>query len=224
MRHTLGQMTPDLVFGCLTQALPDKVPAEGASSMYDLPLRHVPETARNGGETFALELTHNGGTGARPNRDGLSATAFPSGVWGSQVEIGESVAPIIFGCRELIPDSGGPGRFRGGLGQRIELRAANDDPFLLFLSVERIRHPARGRYGGGNGTPGRIRIDGGADLPGKGEIRVPGGSTLIFETPGGGGFGDPTERDPASVERDLANGLVSTGAATTVYGRKEGAE
>jgi N-methylhydantoinase B len=85
MRHSIGQMTPDLVYGCLTQALPDRVPAEGASCLYDVPLRHTPETARDGGQTFALELVYNGGTGARPSSDGLSATAFPSGVWGSQV-------------------------------------------------------------------------------------------------------------------------------------------
>ncbi|MEM0923848.1 MAG: hydantoinase B/oxoprolinase family protein, partial [Pseudomonadota bacterium] len=82
MRHTLGQMTPDLVYGCLAQALPDAVPAEGASCMYDLPLRNPPEAAESGGTQFALELVFNGGTGARPGLDGLSATAFPSGVWG----------------------------------------------------------------------------------------------------------------------------------------------
>ncbi|MEM8949484.1 MAG: hydantoinase B/oxoprolinase family protein, partial [Pseudomonadota bacterium] len=92
MRHTLGQMTPDLVFGCLHQAMPDRIPAEGASCMYDLPMRHTADAAQNGGQRFAVELVHNGGTGARPNADGLSATAFPSGVFGSQVEITELTA------------------------------------------------------------------------------------------------------------------------------------
>jgi len=124
MRHTLGQMTPDLVYGCLSQAVPDRVPAEGASCMYDLPLRHVAETALNGGEQFALELVFNGGTGARPGLDGLSTTAFPSGVWGSQIETTEAVAPVVFMRRELRPDSGGAGKFRGGLGQHIELRSS----------------------------------------------------------------------------------------------------
>ena len=96
MRHTLGQMTPDLVYGCLAQALPGRVPAEGASAMYDLPLRNAPEIARTGGREFAVEFVHNGGTGARPACDGLSATAFPSGVWGTQVEIAEASAPVLF--------------------------------------------------------------------------------------------------------------------------------
>jgi len=211
MRHTIGQMTPDLVYGCLHQALPGQVPAEGASCMYDLPLRNAPEAARNGGDVFALELVYNGGTGARPTRDGLSATAFPSGVWGSQVEITESVAPVLITRRELRPDSGGAGRFRGGLGQHIEMRAANGADVLLFLSVERIKNPARGRMGGGDGAPGRIRIGDGPDLPGKGEVRIPSGQTLIFQTPGGGGFGDAALRDATAALRDIRQGLVTQG-------------
>lgn len=221
MRHTLGQMTPDLVLGCLHQALPQRVPAEGASCMYDLPLRHAPEVALNGGQRFAVELVHNGGTGARPRADGLSATAYPSGVFGSQVEITEAVAPVTVWRRELVPDSGGAGRFRGGLGQRIEMTAANDAAFLVFLSVERLRNPARGRAGGAAGAPGRIRVAGRLeDVPGKGELRVEPGERLIFETPGGGGFGPPGERAPEALARDLRQGLVSPEAAARDYEAK----
>ncbi|MCV2889859.1 hydantoinase B/oxoprolinase family protein [Ruegeria aquimaris] len=219
MRHTLGQMTPDLIYGCLSQALPGRVPAEGASCMYDLPLRHTPEAVARGGTQFALELVFSGGTGARPGLDGLSATAFPSGVWGSQVETTEAVAPVLITRRELRQDSGGAGRLRGGLGQRIEMRSATDEDVMLFLSVERVLNPARGRQGGGTGAAGRIRIgEDGADLPGKGEIRVPAGETLIFETPGGGGYGPAGERDRAQVLRDLAEGLISAEAARDIYG------
>ena len=220
MRHALGQMTPDLVFGCLAQALPDKVPAEGASCMYDLPLRHAPEAGERGDVQFALELVFNGGTGARPARDGLSATAFPSGVWGSQVETTEAVAPVLFHRRELRTDSGGPGRMRGGLGQRIEISPALNQDLLLFLSVERVRNPARGRSKGQDGAPGRIRIgEEGPDLPGKGEIRIRPGERLIFETPGGGGFGAPDKRPPVMLEGDVLAGLVSPDAARRAYGR-----
>ena len=220
MRHALGQMMPDLVFGCLAQALPDMVPAEGASCMYDLPLRHAPEAVERGDVQFALELVFNGGTGARPARDGLSATAFPSGVWGSQVETTEAVAPILFHRRELRTDSGGPGRMRGGLGQRIEISPALDQDMLLFLSVERVRNPARGRGEGLDGAPGRIRIgEEGPELSGKGEVRIRPGERLIFETPGGGGFGAPVQRPPAMLESDVQTGLVSPDAARHVYGR-----
>lgn len=221
MRHTLGQMTPDLVYGCLAQALPDIVPAEGASCMYDLPLRHVPEAINQGCRQFATELVFNGGSGARPFLDGLSATAFPSGVWGSQVEITEAVAPVLIHCRELRQDSGGAGRYRGGLGQRIKISSAINQDFLVFLSVERVRNPARGRQGGQDGAKGRIRIDqGDADLPSKGEIRVKAGETLVFETPGGGGFGPPEDRSSAALERDLAGGLIGSEAARSIYGRR----
>lgn len=214
MRHTLGQITPDLVLGCLHQALPDQVPAEGASCMFDLPMRHAPEIAANGGREFAIEPVHNGGTGARPNADGLSATAYPSGVYGSQVEITESVAPVVVWRRELRPDSGGAGTFRGGLGQRIELSSATNDPFIIFLSVERLKYPARGRMGGACGAPGRIRLRGyDQDIPGKGELRVMGDDYLIFDTPGGGGFGPPAERDPQALARDLQLGLVTSAGA-----------
>ena len=221
MRHTLGQMTPDLVYGCLSQALPDMVPAEGASCMYDLPMRHTADAVDRGNTEFAVELVFNGGTGARPHLDGLSTTAFPSGVWGSQIETTEAVAPVIFHKRELRTDSGGAGKYRGGLGQRIEVSSAIDQEFMVFLSVERILNPAEGRNGGHAGAPGRIRIgENGSDIAGKGELRVKRGETLIFETPGGGGFGDPSERDRDQVAFDLSAGVVSDAAAQKLYGKR----
>ncbi|MEM6482381.1 MAG: hydantoinase B/oxoprolinase family protein [Pseudomonadota bacterium] len=219
MRHALGQMTPDLVLGCLHQAMPDRVPAEGASCLYDLPMRHTPDSAHAGHRSFALELVHNGGTGARPSSDGLSATAYPSGVWGSQAEIIEAVAPVVVWKRELLTDSGGAGQFRGGLGQRLEIAPAGDQPFMVFLSVERIHNAAAGRAGGQPGALGRIRVSGHEqDAPGKCELRIEPGEQLIVETPGGGGFGDPAQREPEALERDLALGFVSPKAAQRDYG------
>ncbi|MEL7397583.1 MAG: hydantoinase B/oxoprolinase family protein [Pseudomonadota bacterium] len=221
MRHSIGQMTPDLVYGCLSQALPTRVPAEGASCLYDVPLRHTPEAARDGGQTFALELVYNGGTGARPASDGLSATAFPSGVWGSQIEPTEATAPIRINRRELRTDSGGAGQYRGGLGQHIEMVSSSGEDFLVFLSVERVRFAAKGRHGGRPGAKGRIRIGAdGKDLPSKGEFRVPGDTPLILETPGGGGFGDPNARCQDALARDVDHGLISPEHAQKHYERK----
>lgn len=186
--------------------------------MYDLPLRHAADTAAAGGTEFAIELVHNGGTGARPRIDGLSATAYPSGVFGSQVEMTEAAAPVTVWRRELLTDSGGPGQFRGGLGQRIEMTSAIDEPFLVFLSVERVRFPAAGRAGGAQGAPGRIRVTGrDKDVPPKCELRVEPGERLIFDTPGGGGFGPPSARDPDALQADVNAGLVSPDAAETLY-------
>ncbi len=162
----------------------------------------------------------NGGTGARPKLDGLSATAFPSGVWGSQVETTEAVAPVVFHRRELRADSGGAGQRRGGRGQSIEMSAATDQDLTLFLSVERIGTPAEGRHGGHPGAPGRIRLGDGPDLPGKGEVRIPAGTTLMFDTPGGGGFGPPRLRAPEQLKNDIDAGLVSENAARSLYETK----
>jgi N-methylhydantoinase B len=110
---------------------------------------------------------------------------------------------------------------RGGLGQEIELRSSKDEDIMLFLSVERIDNPAAGRHGGQAGAPGRIRMGAdGPDLPGKGTLRIPAGTSLIFETPGGGGFGAPHERAPDAVACDLADGLITNEAAQTTYGAK----
>ena len=218
MRHTIGQLMPDLVLGCLHQALPGRVPAEGASCMWDIPIRSAALSRLDGNATaFAIELTHNGGTGARPAADGLSATAYPSGVWGSQVEITEHIAPVRVRRRELIPDSGGAGRQRGGLGQIIELESSEGRPITLFTSVERTRHPARGRDGGADGRLGRISLQSGTRLTGKGEHVIPEGDRLVFETPGGAGYGDPLERSTADVVADVARGLVSREAAERCY-------
>lgn len=219
MRHTIGQLMPDLVFGCLHQAIPNQVPAQGASCMYDLPMRNVANLDLHAHVThFAVELVHNGGTGARPSKDGLSATAYPSGVWGSQVEITESVAPLIIHRRELRPDSGGAGQYRGGLGQIIEVESAESNPFTLFLSVERMKYPAQGVVNGQHGAPGYIALASGRILPGKGEFEIPAGDRLIFQTPGGGGYGHPYLRHPAAVAVDVKRGLVSASAAQAQYG------
>ena len=218
MRHTVGQLTCDLVLGCLHQALPGRVPAEGASCMWDLPLRSAALSGLDAdATTFAIELTHNGGTGARPGADGLSATGWPSGVWGSQVEVTESTVPVRVRRRELIPDSGGAGRQRGGLGQIIELESSEGRPIEFFASLERMKYPARGRAGGAAGRLGRACLRSGRQLAGKGEHTIPEGDRLIFETPGGGGYGDPRERRVEAVAADVAKGLVSRESAERLY-------
>jgi N-methylhydantoinase B len=218
-RHIIGQLLPDVVLGCLRQAMSKQIPAEGASCMYDLPMRGgFDATASSAATRFAVELTHNGGTGARPGKDGLSATAFPSGVYGSQVEVTESTAPLLVHRRELRPDSGGAGRYRGGLGQIIEIESHEAQPFDFFGTVDRVKYPARGCFGGGDGAPGHLALRSGKVMQGKGKQAIAVGESLIFQTPGGGGYGDPRKRKPALVARDCAAGLISKKAAARVYG------
>jgi N-methylhydantoinase B len=216
-RHVIGQMLPDVVFGALRQAIPDRVPAEGTSCLWNLNVRGETEDARLGNYGFTMAVTSNGGTGARPMKDGLSATAYPSGVKGTPVEIAESITPLIFWRKELREDSGGAGRTRGGLGQHIEVGSRIGKPFELLAAYDRIDHPPRGRDGGKDGAAGVVALKSGKKLKGKGFQLIPPDDRLVVMTPGGGGLGDPRERNRAAVARDVTEGLVTVEGAK-VYG------
>ena len=153
---------------------------------------------------------NSGGTGARPGRDGLDGTAFPSGVRTMPVEATENVAPVVFWRKELRPDSAGPGRTRGGFGQVMEIGAKGDAEFACNAVFDRVQHPPRGRDDGGDGAAGVVRLRSGATLRTKGYQLIPAGDRLVLELPGGGGMGPATERDPAAHERDVRDGLTSS--------------
>ncbi len=208
-RHVIGQMLPDVVFGCLRQAVPERVPAEGTSCIWMMSLRGPTATDAADKRGFAVTITSNGGTGARPMKDGLDATAYPSGVKGTPVEIAESIAPVVFWRKELRPDSGGAGRTRGGMGQVIEVESSKGLPFELLAAFDRIDHPARGRDGGENGASGVLQLKSGQKLKGKGFQTIPAGERLVLMTPGGGGVGAPSERAGEASARDLRDGLVT---------------
>jgi N-methylhydantoinase B len=204
-RSVLGMMLPDMVFGCLRQAAPHLVPAEGANCLWNLPLRGT----RRDGTLFANSVSTTGGTGARPTLDGLSVTGFPSGIQGTPVEIAETQSPVLFWRKEFRADSGGMGRTRGGLGQTIEIESAEGLPFALVSSFDRVVFPARGQDGGGDGALGTVGLASGTAFPGKGRHEIPPGERLVIRTPGGGGSGPVAERDPALAAADLADGLVT---------------
>ena len=191
-RHVIGQMLPELVFGCFDEPLGGKVPAEGAGSMWILGLSGGPqvEGAAPGATRFNIISIGIGGMGARPMKDGLSATAFPSGVGAIPVEITEAQSPLLFRRRELAEGSGGEGRQRGGMGVVIEIENTEPAPFSIACATfDRRHHPARGRAGGANGRVGRVTLASGKVLPGKETYVVPAGDCLIAEMPGGGGYG-----------------------------------
>ena len=216
-RHIIGQMLPDVVFGALRQAIPERVPAEGTSCLWNLNVRGQTDEAGLGNYGFMMAVTSNGGTGARPMKDGLSATAYPSGVKGTPVEIAESITPLIFWRKEFRVDSGGAGATRGGLGQVIEVGSRIGKPFDLLAAYYRIDHPPRGRDGGKNCAAGAVALKSGKVLKGKGFQLIPPDDRLVVMTPGGGGIGDPVKRDRKAVEKDLAEGLV-TAKGAKVYG------
>jgi N-methylhydantoinase B len=220
-RHAIGQMLPDVVLGCLEQALGGQVPAEGTSCLWNpvLYAGHGIAGRFDNASPFTVTLFHNGGTGARPASDGLSATAFPSGVRNTPVEINEAIAPIVVWKKEYREDSGGPGRFRGGLGQVMEIENRERAPFAISSMFDRVKHPARGRQGGAPGVRGEMYLaHGGQRLKAKGRQAVPAGERLVMAMPGGGGYGAAFERDPGRVREDVIDGLVSRDAALRDYG------
>ena len=204
-RHIIGQMLPDVVFGCLEKAIPEKVPAEGASCLWNITFRGKTDRGANNNSLFAVTAVVNGGTGARPNKDGLSATAYPSGVKGTPVEINEAVAPLLFLKKEYNPGSCGKGKYNGGLGQVIEIKSAIDEDMDLLASFDRIKFPARGRLNGSNGKPGQVSIKGKGKLNGKGTQLIKAGDILQIYTPGGAGLGDYSEREQSLLDKDLEN-------------------
>ncbi len=219
-RSTIGHMLPDVVFGCLHQALPETVPAEGTSNLWNLPMGAGHGLTGRAGERFTSFQTmsfHSGGAGARPGQDGLSATPFPSGVRNVPVEITEAITPLVFWRKDFREDSGGAGCQRGGLGQVMIISNREKAPFGIFARYERVHFPPRGRDGGANGANGRLSLASGTILRNKGFQVVPEGDRLVVEMPGGGGYGDPASRDPARVAADVRNGLVSREAAERDY-------
>jgi N-methylhydantoinase B len=225
-RHTVGQMLPDVVAGCLHQAIRGGVPAEGASSLWNPQIfggGSLVDQVEDGTDAntlpeFSTVIFHCGGAGARPQKDGLSATSFPSGVRTIPVEATESVAPVVFYRREFRESSGGPGLFRGGLGQVIEIGGAGAMPVALLCNFERVHHPARGRNGGRSGAAGIVTLRSGRPIRPKGRQTVPPRDAIQLQLPGGGGFGDPQARDPQRVRDDVLDGLITAEEARRDYG------
>jgi N-methylhydantoinase B len=203
-RHVIGHFLPHVVAGALGQALPDRVMAEGSANIWGVQVagRDV------SGHPFTHVFFASGGTGARPIRDGLNATAFPSGVLGTPVEVLETIAPLVIERKELRPDSGGAGRYRGGLGQTIAFRVRASEPFTCSVLCDRTRTPARGFLGGEPGARGEVLIEGAAPANPKAEYRVRPGAVVELHLPGGGGYGPASERDPELTGRDLLEGYV----------------
>lgn len=223
-RHVVGQMLPDLVIGCLNQVLDNQVPAEGTSCLWNLfafggsGQIDADATDMMKARVFNVMSFHSGGTGARPGKDGLSATAFPSGVRNVPVEVTEAMSPLLIRRKEYRTDSGGPGKYRGGLGQVMEVVTRDDAPFAISANYDRVIYPPRGRNGGGDGRAGVLSLGSGALLKSKGQQTIPKHESVVIEMPGGGGLGDAFDRDPARVAQDVHLGMVSRQAAASDYG------
>ncbi len=221
LRHIVGHFVPDTVYAAFDQIVPGLVPAEGAGCLcnFQVSLRPRTDAPAPAHARRSEVLTFNsGGSGARPEHDGMNATAFPSGVMTMPIEATEHAGPVIIWRKELRPDSGGVGATRGGLGQFMEVGAQEGHEFDIQAMFDRGEHPARGRRGGGPGAATTIAQDDGTTMHVKGKQFVPHGRKVMMAFPGGAGYGKPEDRDTDLVKRDLARGYISAETAAQEYG------
>lgn len=210
-RQIAGHFITHAIFGALEPVVPDRVMAEGAGNIWLTTVRGA------GQKRFVGVFFAAGGMGARPNADGLSTTAFPSGVASAPVEVMETSTPLVFKRKEYRRDSGGPGRYRGGLGQVIEVGVRTGEDYIVSVLSDRFSHSALGYRGGQPGLKSGFRTSTGEKGSPKRSRRLPAGSTFTLELPGGGGFFPPAQRDPDAVRMDSTEGLISPGAARRDY-------
>ena len=220
LRHVIGHMIPDAVYGALDQILPHTVPAEGAGALCNFQVSMRPYQGQG---VYSEVLTFNsGGSGARPTKDGMNTTAFPSGVMTMPVEATEQAGPVLILRKELRPDSGGAGQYRGGLGQYMDVTGGRWARPLISAPCLTVDHPAAGRAGGQAGAPTFIQHNDGTPMKGKGRQSVPYGKIVQMGFPGGAGYGDPAKRNVAAVKRDLLLGYISADSGKNVYGLSQG--
>jgi N-methylhydantoinase B len=203
-RMLIGHYLPMLVFGCLGQVVPERVMAACGSPMWGMNQSGL----RPDGKPYANMFFYNGGMGGNMRGDGLSCLSWPSNVSSTSIEISEQIAPLRFHHKRLRPDSGGPGRHRGGLGQEILMENLSDSPVTVSFLAERTVFPAFGIEGGQAGAPGAVRINGERVDP-KRQYVLKRGDTVALATPGGGGHGPARERNGDAVAAELAEGYVS---------------
>ena len=203
-RMLIGHYLPMLVFGCLGQIVPERVMAACGSPMWGMNQSGV----NANGKPYANMFFFNGGMGANMRGDGISCLSWPSNVSSTAIEITEHIAPLRVHYKRLRPDSGGPGRHRGGLGQEIALESRSETPIAVSFLAERTIFPAFGIEGGKAGAPGVLRINGDKVDPKK-QYVLSRGDTVILATPGGGGHGAPDQRNKGALESDIQAGYTS---------------
>lgn len=220
LRHVIGHLIPDTVYAALDKILPDTVPSEGAGSLCNFQVSLRPsqnDTTSIVRKRAEVLMFNSGGSGARPQLDGMNATAFPSGVMTMPIEATEHTGPVIIWRKELRPDSGGAGKFRGGLGQFIEIGSYDGYEFDVSLMFDRVFHPAQGRKGGMPGGATVVCKDDGAKMRGKGVQLVEEGRRVQMSLPGGAGYGHPVDRDRQAIIRDVILGYVSVENSKKYY-------
>jgi N-methylhydantoinase B len=214
-RQLTGHLLAGVIYRALAEAIPDRVIADSGSAPS---MRAVFNGLDRRGNRFSQILFASGGMGASMHHDGLPTTAFPTNAGAGSIEAFESVSPLIVWKKEFRVDSGGAGRYRGGLGQECEIEVRSNEPLQLSLLSDRWRHPARGVLGGEPGATSAIRFSDGTVPHQKSRTTIEPGMRLHMHYAGGGGYGNPKQRDPEQVRDDIKNGYISQQAAQRDYG------
>ncbi|MCX7857706.1 MAG: hydantoinase B/oxoprolinase family protein [Deltaproteobacteria bacterium] len=218
-RMQIGHFLTEIIYKALSTVLPDRVIAGSGGTPAAM---NVFYGRRKDGSQWHSVIIRGGGMGAGLKNDGNYVFIFPANGANTPVEIFENDTPLIVEKRELIPDSGGPGRTRGGLGKREVFRVPDDEyaplpPVNLGIQAGRYVYPPEGLFGGKPGRRGVFLVNGKEGNP-YGLTQLMPGDVVTIDAPGGGGYGDPYERDPDLVLNDVIEGYVSIEGALRDYG------
>jgi N-methylhydantoinase B len=214
-RHAMGHFVTPLVYGALAEAIPGEVQADsGMMNLINF------QGTRRDDRAFSTLYFASGGYGALKGLDGWATLPHPSNMAVVPVEVWETITHTTIERKQLRTDSGGTGRWRGGLGQEVVLRNDTGHPLTILGMGNRWLFPAKGVFGGGDGTL-RVHAIDGEPVHAKGRLEVAPDQRITVTEAGGAGYGDPRERDREAVAFDVANGFVSREAAQTAYGWRE---
>ncbi len=214
MRNRVGHMAHAAIFTALSEIMPDRVMGHSGSAPVTC---DVFAGQFDDGRRFVESLCVNGGTGARPAADGI-VTGFPGNMSSTPVELIESSTPLLFTEKSIVPDSGGAGRYRGGVAQRMVIRNTSKFPLSHSMFYSRQKHPAQGVLGGEAGAPNFIAINGKQLEKPVGRHDVLPGDEVTIQMPGGGGKSPVAERSKAAILFDLQEGYITEEGALRDYG------
>jgi N-methylhydantoinase B len=218
-RLVIGHFLTEIIYRALATALPKKVIAASGGTPA---VMNVFYGRRNDGKPWHSVVIRGGGMGAGALNDGNYVYIFPANGAGTPVEIFESDTPLIVEKRELLPDSGGAGRMKGGLGKRIVFRIPDDKyaplpPVNLGMQAGRFVYAPEGLFGGKPGSKAHFLVNGVQGNP-YGLTQLKPGDVVTIDAPGGGGYGDPMDRELEMIEDDVADGYVTAEKAKEEYG------
>ncbi|MFQ5435144.1 MAG: hydantoinase B/oxoprolinase family protein, partial [Anaerolineae bacterium] len=214
-RMQIGHFMTEIIYRALAEVLPDKVIAASGGTPATM---NVFYGQRGDGRSFHSVIIRGGGMGASGRGDGAGCFIFPANGANTPVEILESDTPLLVERRELLPDSGGAGQYRGALGRRLVIRVPEDVPVVnLGIQSGRFRLPPEGLFGGEPGAKAQFLVNGEPGNP-YGLTRLKPGDVVTMDAAGGGGFGEPGAREREAVLRDVREGKVSLAGTQEQYG------